>query len=361
MAFPTASILRAALIAVPLVASAQVPATPVTTPATVAAPSAPTAGSPAEVKGALIPVSPETVLIKNDVTSLTRGDYDFELTRLPADARGGFGADPQRVNAVLGRMLVTKTMAAEARAAGLDKLPEMQKRVAWETERLLAGFYIEHIDAEAAREFDARPGMEAAARERYLADKDKFVTPERASVTHILFDLQKHDKAEALKLAEEARAKILAGADMNALAREISEDPSAKGNDGRIEDFVREQMDPAFARAAFALKNPGDLSEPVLSRFGYHLIRLDRKQPSVQRSFAEVKAIIIAQMRAEYVEKKRNERFAAVRNDPKIVVNEPAVESLVIRYDPEAVKKLMEQAKAMKPASEGNAAGGAAK
>jgi peptidyl-prolyl cis-trans isomerase C len=340
----TRPIFHALAFLVLLALSRVVPAQTATAP--VSPPSAPPA---AASPGAPDLNAPETVLIRNNVTALTRADYDLELTRLPADARGGFGTDPNRVNGLLNRLLINKTMAAQARLAGIDKLPEAQQRIAWETERLLAGLYIERIEADAVKEFNARPGIETAARERYAVEAEKYRTGELASVTHILFDLSKHSKEEALKLAQEARAKIVAGADMNELAKEISEDPSAKRNAGRIENFPRERMDPAFAQASFALAKPGDLSEPVLSRFGYHVIRLDEKRPSTQRTFAEVKELIIADMRRQYVDQRRNERMQAVRADPQIVVNEPAVEALVIRVDQEALRKMMEQAKATQP------------
>jgi peptidyl-prolyl cis-trans isomerase C len=329
------------IVVLPLGAGAQggAPTTPAAVPGT---------ASPGDGPSA---TSADTVLISNGSVSLTRGDYDLELSRLPADSRAGFGVDPSRVNSLLNKMLVGKTMAAQARAAGIDKRPETQQRMAFETERLLALLYMESLEAEFAKEFNARPGIEAAARERWLADADKYRTPETASVTQILFSLSKHSKDEALKLAQDARARVQAGADMNALAKEVSEDPAAKRNAGRIEDFTREQADPAFARASFALRNPGDLSEPVLSRFGYHVIRLDGKRPAKQRAFPEVKDAIIADMRSQYVDQRRNERLAAIRNDPKIVVNEPAVEALVVRIDLEAVQKAAEQANPGSPAS----------
>jgi peptidyl-prolyl cis-trans isomerase C len=294
--------------------------------------------------------APDIALISNGLITLTRADYDLELARLPADSRDGFGADPSRVNGLLNRMLVAKTLAAQARAAGIDKRPETQQRMAIETERLLVTIYVESLDAELAKEFAARSGIEAAARERWLADAGKYRTPETASVTHILFELSKHDKGEALKLAQDARAKVLAGADMNALATEISEDLSAKRNGGRIENVTREQVDPSFARAVFALANPGDVSEPVLSRFGYHVIRLESKRAAQLQPFPDVKDAIIAEMRNQYVEQRRSERIAAIRNDPKIVVNEPAVEALVNRIDTAAMRKAADQASAATPA-----------
>jgi peptidyl-prolyl cis-trans isomerase C len=333
-------------------ASAQSPAAPGSQ-----APSSASVATQAQAPAESV-TAPDTVLIRSAAATLTRGDYDLELTRLPADARGGFGTNPSRVNGLLNRMLVTKTMAAGARNAGIDKDPEAQKKIAAETERVLAALYIEKIDREAGAAFDARPGIESAARERYIVDADKFRTPEMVTVTHILFEVSKHGPDEALKLAQEARAKVMAGANMNALAEEVSEDPSAKRNGGTLPAISRDQMDPAFSAAAFALKSPGDVSEPVLSRYGYHIIRLDSRIPGALRPYAEVRPQIIAEMRNKYIDEKRNERINAVRNDPTIVVNEPAVEALVVRVDQEKFTEMLNKAATMMPLAQPGASVG---
>ena len=303
---------------------------------------APSAVSPASAAT----TSPETVLIRNGWATLTRGEYDRELMRLPAELRGGFGTDPSRVNALLNQMLLIKTMAARARAEGFDKSPEIEERTGAETDRLLAELYMKSLDASAAKAFDARPGLEGAARERWLANRSKYTTAETVSVTHVLFDVSKHGKEEALRLATEARASILAGADMNELAKAVSDDASAKRYDGRMESFARDQTDPAFAAAAFALRNLGDLSEPVLSRQGYHIIRLDARNPPTLRPFSEVKDSIVADMRTQYVDRQRADRIAAIRNDPQIVLNRPALDALVVLINKDELRKAQEQAEA---------------
>lgn len=289
---------------------------------------------------------PAVELLRNARTTVTQGDYDAELSRLPPDMRPGFGTDINRINTLLGALLINKTLGAEARAAGLDRDPEVQRRIALETERLLGQILVQRLEDQAGKEFDARPGMEVAARERWLTQQEKYRSPEQVQVTHILIEVPKHKREEALRIAQEARAKIVAGADMNALAKEISEDPSAQQNGGRLDWRTREQLDTQFARAAFALAKSGDLSQPVLSKYGYHVIRLDDKRAGTQRSFESVKGAIIAEMRKAYVEQQRNDRFASIRNDPTIVVNQPAVESLVKRLDPEQLRKANEEAAA---------------
>jgi peptidyl-prolyl cis-trans isomerase C len=280
------------------------------------------------------------VLVENQYARVTRGDYEVELLRLSPDIRGGFANSGKRVYDLLTRLLVTKSLAAQARTAGLDKDPQVQARLALEVDRLHAGLQIAKIEEDAGREFDKRrPQLEARARELYLVNREKYRVPEQVSASHILFDTKKRTPEEALKLAQETRAKILAGGDFSVLAKQLSDDPSAQTNGGRIDYFDKAQMDPAFSNAAFALKNPGDVSEPVRSSFGYHVIRLEGRHPAALRTFDQVKESILTGERAKFVDEQRETALAPIRNDPATKVNEAAVDALVNKIDPGLIEK----------------------
>ena len=225
-----------------------------------------------------------------------------------------------------------------------------------EIDRLLGQMMIESIEAKAAAEFDARrPTFEARARELYTVDRNSFATPEQASATHILFDTKKRSSDEAKKLAQDTRAKIAAGADMAKLAKELSDDPSAQNNGGTLGWFAKKEMDPAFAEAAFALRNTGDLSEPVLSQFGWHIIRLDGKRAAVVKTYDEARDTIMAELKKRYVDEKREEAIAAIRRDPKNQVNREAVDALTPRVDVDAAKRALGMTPGGTPAAAGTA------
>ena len=264
---------------------------------------------------------------------------------MPPDIRGGFAVNGKRVYDLLARLLVTKSLAAQARASGLDKEPDTQRRLGLEVDRLHAGLQIAKIEEAAARAFDARRAQfEPRARELYLARRDAYRVPEQVAASHILFDTKKRSKEEALKLAQETRAKILAGADFNEVAKQQSDDPSAQLNSGRIDYFDKPRMDPAFADAAFAMKNVGDMSEPVLSSFGYHLIRLDGRKPAGVKSFDEVKDAIVAQERSRYIDEQRELALSPITNDPDAKVDQAAIDALVTKINPEQLKRANEGA-----------------
>ena len=91
------------------------------------------------------------------------------------------------------------------------------------------------------------------------------------------------DSAQAL--ARDLRARLLGGQDFAQLAQQYSGDPATAAQGGDLGTFTRERMVPAFGDAAFELE-PGEISQPVETQFGIHLIRVDNKQ---LRDFAEVR------------------------------------------------------------------------
>lgn len=298
-------------------------------------------------QGATAAQSPDTVLTSNSFASVTRREYDAELTKLPADMREGFANNPKRVNDLLLRMLVQKSLAAKAREAKLDATPENAARIALEVDRLLAAIEIEQVERAAGREFDENIARyEARARESYLVNKATYTEPPHISAAHILFDtMRKNTPDEARRKAEETRAKLVAGADFATLARELSDDPGSAQRGGQLGWFPESQMDPKFGAAAFALQNPGDLSQPVQTTFGWHIIRLEGKRPGRVMDYAEARPKIMLELRRRFVDEKREAAITAIRNDPKATVNEQAVDAMIPKVDADAIRRAMEQAK----------------
>jgi parvulin-like peptidyl-prolyl isomerase len=87
------------------------------------------------------------------------------------------------------------------------------------------------------------------------------------------------------------------GADFAQLVSDNTEDEAARENGGLMLDVVRGQTVAPFETAAFALREPGELSPPVVSRFGVHLIQLVKYQASRQRTLDETREQIIAELR----------------------------------------------------------------
>jgi parvulin-like peptidyl-prolyl isomerase len=115
---------------------------------------------------------------------------------------------------------------------------------------------------------------------------------EELRVSHILFATpQGTDPAPKLKKARETLARIRAGADFAAVAKQVSEDPGSKPQGGDLGQPITRtsQIVPEFIEAAFKMK-AGQVSEPVKSQFGYHLIKVtSRKKPTLAQKTEEIK------------------------------------------------------------------------
>jgi len=276
-------------------------------------------------------------LARSGEVTLTRADWEAEVSRIPPEHRAAFLASPQRVQATVNNLLVNKTLAARARAAGVASSPEVQRRIDNEVDRMLAVVMIDRTDAEARAAFDRDMDRATArARELYLANPKKYVTPDQVDCSHILFSITRHSAAEALAAAEAARAKLEAGADFEKLAREVSEDPSALTNGGRLGYQTPGRLEPEFERVAFAQTKVGEISGIVRTKYGYHLIRHEGRIPSRQRSFDEAKGDILADLRQQAVQRAREDLIGGIRGNPKLEVNQAALDALVVRVDTQA-------------------------
>ena len=125
----------------------------------------------------------------------------------------------------------------------------------------------------------------------YDSNQNYFVQPEQIKASHILIKVEPtaedSEKATALEKIQEVKQKLDEGEDFAELAKELSEGPSGP-NGGDLGFFGRGQMVPTFEEAAFALEI-GQVSEPVETRFGYHLIKVFDKKPGSTTPFETVR------------------------------------------------------------------------
>lgn len=132
---------------------------------------------------------------------------------------------------------------------------------------------------------------EADLRNLYEEQKASFGTEERRKVSHILIPVEKPDEAAdkaALAKVAGIRERLVKGEDFAKVAKEVSGDSVSAKQGGDLGFINKGAMEESFAKAAFAL-NQGDLSEPVKTSFGYHLIKVTELVPARVKSFEEVK------------------------------------------------------------------------
>lgn len=132
---------------------------------------------------------------------------------------------------------------------------------------------------------------------RYNENVQSYSTPEQVRASHILFKTEGKDDAAVKKQAEAVLAKVKAGGDFAALAKQYSDDGS-KANGGDLDYFGRNAMVKEFEDAAWGLK-PGQVSDLVKSQFGYHIIKVADHRAAMTKPLDEVKAQLESQIRAE--------------------------------------------------------------
>ena len=135
---------------------------------------------------------------------------------------------------------------------------------------------------------------EEASKKFYDENPDKFVQPEQVKASHILIkvapDVDDDEKTEKRREINKIRQKLDDGADFAETAKKFSEGPSGP-NGGDLGFFTRDRMVPPFADAAFALE-VGQVSDIVITQFGYHLIKVFEKKEGSTIPYETIKAQI---------------------------------------------------------------------
>lgn len=274
------------------------------------------------------PLPDSAVVAERGGAVLTVGDMRAKLrTALPADKRRGFFTDGARVAAMVDDLLGTRQIAAAARQNGLDKDPELRAEVeAYELELLARREILRYL---ASRD---EPNYEILARERYLANKASYAAPEMRDVRHILIRMpvEGRTEQEAMAIAAKAYDLLEAGGNFDEVYDEYAEDSNVD-----LKGWVRDVsfnsgLDPAFAEVAFSLQASGEISKPVRSSFGYHIIQLEVIKPGHDRSYDDVKDQLVDEIR-------RETRMAARTHYVESFTSQP------LKLDEETVKQLPTQ------------------
>ncbi len=139
---------------------------------------------------------------------------------------------------------------------------------------------------------------EAALREVYDAELAEYTVPEQRDASHILLEVNdERSEADAIAELADIRSRVLAGESFEEIAREVSDDVGTAEAGGSLGAAGRGAYVPAFEDALWALAEEGAFSEPVVSEFGVHLIRLNEILEERVTSFEERREDIESDLR----------------------------------------------------------------
>ncbi len=276
-------------------------------------------------------VPPDKVVLTVGDQKITAAQFDQIIQSLPpqfqANARGA-GRKQFADNVV--HVLV---LAQEGKKRKLDESAAYKIQSMFQNANMLAGMTYDQLGKDAKLD-------EAEIHKYYDTHKGEF---ERVHARHILIRVagsplavrpgQKDlTDAEGLAKAQEIRKKIVDGADFAALARELSDDTGSGSNGGDLGFFGHNQMVPPFEEAAFAMKK-GELSQPVKTPFGYHIIKVEEID---SKSYEELKPDLEKRLRPEQAQKVMDElqKKSAVEMDPTFFGTAPAPPAMPVPPPP---------------------------
>jgi hypothetical protein len=249
--------------------------------------------------GKVMPVVPpgKVVLTVGDM-ALTSAQFDQIIDALPEQYRPvARGAGRKQFADNLVKVLV---LSQEGKRRKLDETAAFKTQAMFQSANALAAATYADITKEIK--------VSDADLHKYYEDhKNEF---EQVRARHILVRFtgsplplkpgQKDlSEADALAKAQELLKRVKGGEDFAALATKESDDTGSAANGGDLNFFHRGQMVPSFEAAAFALQ-PGQLSDPVKSQFGYHLIKVEARET---KSFDDVKADLEKRLKPEQSQK----------------------------------------------------------
>jgi peptidyl-prolyl cis-trans isomerase C len=273
------NLLRSALLATSLAAGVAVAQT--------GAPSAPggTAAAPAGDK----------VVARIDGTAITEADLALAAED-PALSLPNMD-EAQKRDVVVGYLVDLKIGAKAAEAAKIGEGPDFARKLAYFRDKLLLDEYLDR---------EVKKAVTPEAMRKLYDDTVKNLTPEQeVRARHIL--VASEDEAKKVL------ARVKGGEDFAKVAADLSTDPGSKGEGGDLGFFTKERMVQPFAEAAFKLE-AGQLSEPVKSQFGWHVIKVEEKRTQPTPPFDEMKE----QVEAYLTRKTQQDLILALREKAKV-------------------------------------------
>lgn len=275
---PTASTKMAPTASTPTAAS---PAVSASTPPPAASPAAAQGEGPvvAKVNG---------IEIREGDIKLAEDDIGEQITQVPPESKRDY------LVTYVGDMILL-TQAAEAKKIGDSN--EFKQQLEFTRKKLLMAKLLDS-EAKAA-------STESAMRKVYDDATKQMKPEEEVHARHILVETEEEAKA--------IQEELQKGADFAETAKSKSKDPGAAAEGGDLGFFSKDQMVPEFAEAAFKLEK-GQLSDPVKSPFGWHVIRVEDKRTRPLPDFEQVKP----QLQNFVTRKAQSEYLAKLRESAKI-------------------------------------------
>jgi parvulin-like peptidyl-prolyl isomerase len=220
------------------------------------------------------------------------------LTYYPEETRRRLQENPGERETLVQRMLQIKIVADVARKEKFDRRPQIKKQLAYVADDFLSREYLAKVAMKEAVVSDAD------LKEYYTRNKQSLGVPEQVRARHILFrvdpDASQDEKNQIQERAQAVLKRVQAGEGFAELAAAHSDDAGSKAKGGDLGYFSPGQMVPDFEDVAF-YTNPGETSDIVETKYGYHIIKVEDHIEARERSFEEMKDVIREKLHKQLV------------------------------------------------------------
>lgn len=251
---------------------------------------------------------------------LTVGDLHAATVQLPPPRLSELKTEPQARQILATDLLLRRTLAERARLAGADSIPRIAAQLRLANERLLSDLYLEHVEAPA---LDERK-LEKLALDEYRAFPERYRKDERFA-RHILIGTHPSCQNDPKKTIEELQSKIRNGTSFEELAKAYSDDAVSAAKGGELGWIRRGQTVKPFEDALFAMQTAGEITTPVATKFGMHLIQLVEIKQGVLPPFDEVKQAAIELQRQKVRQEVRTKLLDELRDPAKLIIDSEAL------------------------------------
>jgi peptidyl-prolyl cis-trans isomerase C len=271
------------------------------------------------------------VVVRLGKVEITTLDLEAEMQGMTPQQRNNLLKTPGAIGRMAGTLLYWRVVALQAAETGLHEDPLTRARIRNMNDRALGQIYL----ADENSQLHPASKVEAMARADFNAHPEDYSAPETLRARHILIgraDREGNERSAeaAQQLIDEVQRKLADGEEFEALAKAYSEDPGSARRGGDLGSFKRGRMVEAFEEAVFAMQ-PGEVSAPVETRFGWHIIRLESREGGERPTFDQVRERAIAQTRARLMADYHRQLTAAMENDPDLTVFDDVVEAFTKR------------------------------
>jgi parvulin-like peptidyl-prolyl isomerase len=258
-----------------------------------------------------------------DGQKISLQEFNAELDKIPMNMKIVVASQSGKRD-FLDRLIVKKLLLDEAKKDNIEKTKDFQDRLSDIREQLLIESLLKNkVTAEAKF-------SDEDLQKYYDAHKEEFKKGQEIQTRQIVVKTEQE--------AKELQARIAKGEDFAELAKRYSIDPSAKTTGGDIGYHAKGTLIPEFEEAAFKLTKVGQVTPPVKTQLGYHIIKLEGVKTGDYVPFPEVKEFIRQKMTQEKQTDVLKKYIEDLKKNAKIVVNEEVLKEDVKKVEAPSAK-----------------------